>query len=110
MPVKQFRGDSWERAWLMTQANGAPVDLTGAAVRLFVRNARGDLALSATTGNGLIWLDAEAGRIDLAVPYAATENLAPGTYRFDVEVTLANGTRRTLEQDQLLVLEDVTHD
>jgi hypothetical protein len=45
----------------------------------------------------------------MLVPYSAT-GIAPGSYRFDLEVTLASGLRRTHEHDTLVVLEDMTHD
>ncbi|MEW6560396.1 MAG: hypothetical protein AB1412_09390 [Pseudomonadota bacterium] len=110
MPVKLFRGDTWTRAWRLEDAACKPIDLTGASARLQLRDSTGALAIEATTANALLTITALEGRIDLAVPYAATALLAAGAYRFDLEVTHASGIRRTYEQDSLVVIEDISHD
>lgn len=109
MPVKLFRGDTWTRAWVLQDAAGNPIDLTGASARLQLRAGDGTVALSASTADGRITLTPLAGRLDLAVAYADT-GLPVASYTFALEVTHANGVRRTYEQDVLSVLEDVTHD
>jgi DNA-binding IclR family transcriptional regulator len=107
--VKLYRGDTWTRAWLLTDEAGAAIDLTGATARLQVRDQAGSVVVSASTTDGRITITPAAGRIDMTVPYSAT-GLAPGSYRFDLEVTHASGLRRTYEQDALVVLEDMSHD
>lgn len=109
MAVKLIRGDTWTRAWELKDATGNPIDLTGATARLHVRDGAGALVISAATGDGRLVITPADGRIDLVVPYSDT-GIAPGAYRFDIEVTLPSGQRRTWEQGQLVVLEDVTHD
>jgi hypothetical protein len=109
MAVKLYRGDTWTRAWELRDAAGNPIDLTDAGARLQVRDATGAVVITASTADGRITLTPASGRIDLLVPYAATV-IAPGSYRFDLEVTHASGLRRTYEQDTLVVLEDVAHD
>lgn len=76
-------------------------------VRLQVRDSDGAVVMSASQSDGRIVIDGPAGRIDLIMPYAATE-VAPGTYRYDLEVTYPGGMRRTYEQQTLVVVEDVT--
>jgi DNA-binding IclR family transcriptional regulator len=107
--VKLYRGDTWTRAWLLTDEAGASIDLTGATARLQVRDQTGAVVISASTTDGRITITPAQGRIDMTVPYAAT-GLAPGSYRFDLEVTHASGLRRTYEQDALVVLEDMSRD
>jgi hypothetical protein len=109
MAVKLYRGDTWTRAWELKDAAGHPIDLTGASARLQVRDAAGAVVIAASTADGRLTLTPASGRIDMLVPYSAT-GLAPGSYRFDLEVTHAGGLRRTYEQDTLVVLEDVTRD
>jgi hypothetical protein len=109
MAVKLYRGDTWTRAWELKDAAGNPIDLTGASARLQVRDATGAVVISASTTDGRLTLTPASGRIDMLVPYAAT-GIAPGSYRLDLEVTHANGLRRTYEQDTLIVLEDMTRD
>ena len=109
MAVKLYRGDTWTRGWELRDAAGNPIDLTGASVRLHVRDASGSVVISASTTDGRLTITPASGRIDMLVPYAVT-GITPGSYRFDLEVTHANGVRRTYEQDTLIVLEDITHD
>jgi hypothetical protein len=109
MAVKLYRGDTWTRAWELRDAAGNPIDLTGSSARLQVRDAAGAVVISASTADGRLTITHASGRIDMLVPYAAT-GIAPGSYRFDLEVTHAIGLRRTYEQDMLVVLEDLTHD
>ncbi len=107
-PARIYRGDTWERAWALKNAAGAAIDLTGASARLQVRDDAGQVVISATAGDGLTITPAE-GRIELRIDFADT-GLAPGSYRFDLEVTHTDGVRRTYELNVLVVLEDVTHD
>lgn len=107
--VKLYRGDTWTRAWEIKDASGNPVDLSGATARLHVRDGQGNLVMSASTSDGRLTIQPTAGRIDLLVPKEATV-IAPGNYRFDIEVTYPSGRRTTYEQAVLVVLEDVTHD
>lgn len=107
--VKLFRGDTWRRSWVIQDAAGHPVDLTGAAARLHVRDAAGVKVMEASTADGRLTLQPAAGRIDLVMPSAAT-GVAPGTYRFDIEVTYPSGVRTTYEQATLVVMEDMSRD
>lgn len=109
MSVKVYRGDTWQRAWLLEDGSGAPIDLTGASARLHVRDDAGTLLVSASTADGRLTLTPAQGRIDMLVPASAMA-IAPGAYRFDIEVTFASGVRRTYEQDTLVVLEDISRD
>jgi hypothetical protein len=107
--VKIYRGDTWQRAWVLTDASGAPLDLTGASARLHARDAAGAKVMEASTADGRITLQPLLGRIDLVMPKEAT-GVAPGSYRFDLEVTFLNGVRQTYEQATLVVMEDMSRD
>ncbi len=106
--VQIFRGDTWMRRWELRTAGGTPTDITGATARLQVRDDSDSVVLSASTSDGRITVYGTQGRIDMVVPYAATESLAPGEYMYDLEVTFSYGTRRTIEQAVLAVAKDVT--
>lgn len=111
--IKHYRGDTWLRSWVIKDATGAPVDLTGASARLHVRPQEGtdtadDLILAATVGDGLT-ITASAGRVDLRVE-AADMVLDPETYRFELELTDGDGVVRTIEQGRLMIIEDVARD
>lgn len=111
--IKHFRGDTWLRSWVIKDASGAPVDLTGASARLHVRPQEGtdnadELILAATVGDGLT-ITADTGRVDFRVDAADMAALAIGVYRFDLEVTFIDGIVRTIEQGRLMIVEDITY-
>ena len=105
-PAQIYRGDTWLRSWIIKDSTGVPVDLTGASARMHVRNTD-DLTLSVSVGTGLT-ITADAGRVDLRVDAVDTAKFALTTYRFDLEITFADGIVRTIEQGRLIVVEDVT--
>ncbi len=107
--MRVIRGDTWQRAWVISDGAGAPVDLTGCAARLQVRDGTGALAAEATLVNGRLLLDALAGRVDLVMPAAVMADLL-GRYRFDIELTYSTGVVTTYEVGTLIVAEDVSHD
>ena len=112
--IRHYRGDTWLRSWVIKDATGAPVDLTGASARLHVRPQEGtdtadELILAATVGDGLT-ITADTGRVDLRVEAADMAALAIGVYRFDLEVTFADGIVRTIEQGRIMIIEDVARD
>jgi hypothetical protein len=109
MDVKLFRGDTWLRTWVLKDATEAPINLTGASARLYLRDSQQTIVLQATSANNLLTITPLEGRIDLQVPYSQM-NLPIGKYKFDLEVTHANGVRKTYEQNMLQLLEDVTYD
>jgi hypothetical protein len=102
--VEHTRGDTWERGYIIKDAAGAPLDLTGATVAMQVRDGGGVLVADLSTFCTITPL---AGRIDLVAP-AATMTLPIGTYRFDVQVTYAGGRVKTYDSSTLAILLDNT--
>lgn len=107
--VKLIRGDTLRRSWIISDANGTPVPLSGASARLHFRNAAKDLVAQASTVDGKLVIDDTQGRIDLNLPFTDTEILQPGSYKFDIEVTYPDNRRKTYESGTLLVSEDYSH-
>jgi hypothetical protein len=108
--AKLYRGDTWSRVWVLKNPVKQPIDLSGATARLHVRNNAKALIYAASTVNWDIVVDGTAGKLTLTVAAAETAAWAPGTYKFDLEVTHADGTVKTYESSALAVLEDQTHD
>lgn len=108
--VTLVRGDTWLRTWDLQDQARTPIDLTGVTARVQVRDWTDALVLSASTSDGRLTVTPSAGRVELRVPAAATESIAPGRYRFDLELTFSDGTRATYESATLLVQEDVARD
>jgi len=112
MAVKQVKivaGDTWDREWTHKAPDGTPIDLTGASARLHVRDADGNLVMEASTDNTRIVLGGVAGTAVMVMPKEVTA-VAPGSYKFDYELTYASGSRKTYEQNVLIVTEDRAHD
>ena len=108
--AKLIRGDTWRRSWIIKDETGQPIDLTGASARLQVRDKRDEVLAYARMDNGMITIDPLQGRIDMVVPASITKDFPIASHRFDLELTFADGTVRTIEQSTLQVIEDVTHD
>lgn len=109
MKVKVFRGDTWRRAWVLRDASGKTIDLTGASARVHIRDLSGLKVAEASTVDGRITIDGVNGRIDLVMP-ADVMNIYPETYVFDLEVTTAGGEVHTFDHSTLIILEDATCD
>jgi len=107
-PAQIVSGDTWARAWRLTDSAGRAIDLTGASARLHLRTAAGAKVAEAATTDGRVVIDPLAGRIDMRIP-AAAMRLPVGGYRYAMEITSADGTVRTIETNSLIVREDVTH-
>lgn len=123
-PVEEFRGDTWLRAWAV-RVDDNPIDIVGASARLHLKeNLDDDVPMFAVST-----IPSTVGRIDLSVEapsekYAngrtiiamrvekeALETLIPKKkYYFDLEYTFADGTRRTYEQNILILKKDATRD
>lgn len=82
-----FTNQDWNDGFLVLDANGAAVDLTGADLRLMVRANATDTAtlLSLTVGAGTLVLTVPTeGKLETNVPKATMETIAPGTYPYDL--------------------------
>ena len=108
-PVNLVPGDTWTRAWSLTNAAGVPIDLTGASARLHVRNAAGVKVTEASVIDGRISIDSLAGRINMSIPPAGTA-LTPGKLSYSLEITFADASVRTIETNTLQVVADITYD
>jgi len=106
-PDRLYRGDTMRRAWIIRDSDKAPIDLTGVTARVHIRDADGALRIAASTADGRITITPLEGRIDMLVEYPITA-IEPGSYRYDLEVTHADGTRQTYAQRVLIIYEDMS--
>jgi hypothetical protein len=103
------RGDTWIVQFAWTQPDGAPVDLTDATARLQVRDKTNVVRIDADTVSGTLTVGTN-GRVDMLIPAAIMETMDPGSYKFDLQITYANGTVQSTETLSLKVIEDMTYD
>jgi len=107
--MKHIRGDTWLRAWIYGGLE-SPIDITGASARLHLRTDKDVLVLSASTAGDYLTMTPLEGRIDLVVPAEKMSELVSNeTYLFDLELTLATGIVKTLEQGKLKISKDYTY-
>lgn len=71
--------------------NGVPVDLSGYAAALTIRDGQ-DVVIAMTTANGRIVLGGAAGTVTLTVAAEDTAALTPGTADYDLLLTSSGGT------------------
>lgn len=80
------------QAFSLTDSAAAPIDLTGAQLKMAIEPLAGAGLVEASTSNGRIGLaNAPAGQFELQVPASVMRTLAPGSYRHDLLLTLASG-------------------
>jgi hypothetical protein len=87
-------GETWVIDATYLDSAGEALDLTGATVEWVVATKQGVAAIvTATTGNGLIVVDAdpETGLATITVPYASHSAATPRGYLHESRVTLASG-------------------
>lgn len=90
--IEQFA--SWSLDLTVTDAAGAPYDLTGAGARMQIRAATGgDLFVELSTAGGEITIPAPAtdGKIELRLTPAETGALAFGSGLFDLLIDEVGG-------------------
>lgn len=82
-----------------------PLNLTGCTFRLSIKNSRtNELAVMATTSNGLLQLEPELGKIKLEL----IVNFSAGNYVYDIEMTMPNGEVISSDTCYLEIVQDVT--
>ncbi len=101
-----YRGDTLKYTW--SRAGSAP-DLAGATARMQIRDRYRNL-LADAAAVGSITIDPAAGTVTVTLPAAVTAQFPPGSHKFDLELTLADGTVVTVAAGFVQVLEDITHD
>lgn len=101
-------GDTFNGLQLTYTVNDAPVDLSEASIRLQLRRSVTDkrVALRLDTDNGgIVITDATAGQFTIP---AQIVNIAPAVYVHDLEITLANGTRKTRMVGEWPIVADIS--
>ena len=96
------------QSFAMTDASGAPLDLTGAALTMGLETAAGAGALVASTANGRIALvNAAAGQFELRIPASVMRTLTPGSYQHDLLLTFPTGAVRRVWAGPLMLVRGV---
>lgn len=99
----------FDAAFSFQSADGTPLNLTGASVRMDVRKAPGaaDAVLSLWPGAGIDLSEAATGRVKISVPHATMGAIAPGVYAFDM-IRIIGAARSLLCAGSITIREGVT--
>lgn len=97
--LRAVRGATFVEPLTITNRDGTPTNLTGAALR-WMAKARIDDAdvaakLTATSAGGtIVIVDAPTGSVRFAIPAATMDTLTPGRYAWTLEVYLGGTVTR----------------
>lgn len=100
------RGDTYNGAEFTITVNSSPLDLTGASFLCqFKSTPLSAPVLTFTLGAGISLVTPAAGvfKFDSQII-----NLPAGSYVYDVQITLANGTVKTYISGTMTIIEDVS--
>lgn len=104
------QGATFTKSITWKDSAGDPVDLTGYTARMQVRADPDTAEILELTTSGGITLGGVAGTIALLASAATTAALAPGIYRYDLELVSGAGVVTRLLQGRFIVDAEITHD
>ena len=93
-PENFICGDNWQIVGPLLDGTGAPLNLTGATIQWKLDTADGlanVLTLDNAGNGGVVVVEPSTATILVNVTAARSRDIAPGTYRDWLRVTLANG-------------------
>lgn len=109
-PDSYVQGDSFYRQWLVRDYAGNVVSLTGATIKVQIRNKNDALLAEGSTTDGRITVNTTKGEITLNIPHTnmnlVTTSQSPCYY--DLEITFSSGRRLTVDRAILSVLKQHT--
>lgn len=100
LDVQIWRGDTWSNVFILTQ-DGDPIDLSGATVKIDIRDAPGGSLVKTITGS-------VGGDDDNQITVDELIDIDAGYYWWDLEVEYVGGTVRTYLYGVFNVFQDVT--
>ena len=110
MPHEFFRGDDYTFVVPFVR-NGAPINLTGAAIRFMARRSDfdADPLITKSVGSGIAITNAAGGLAEVTIAQADTLGFSQAeALVYDIELTEASGRRTTTEKDRMFVKYDVS--
>ena len=100
------KGDTYEGAEEFTIIDADVPDLTGATIRMHIRNQNNDLVKSIDTSGGITITDAVNKKFKIN---AFDVELSACTYYYDIEVTFSNDVIVTYLKGTWTIIQDITY-
>ena len=104
-----IKGDTFNGVEFTLEVNSLPVDLTNASIKMYLKTQSKacDVVAKFTTDNGKLTItDAVNGVFQFDNQII---NINAGTYDYDIEITLNNGTIKTYIKGTWKILQDITN-
>lgn len=111
---KFYQGDDERRVIIWENPPGTPaVDLTGAAIRMQIRNKPADaedsvVIAEVSVGDGVTIINGPAAQFEVLFDRTKTTLLLAEQYCYDLEVTPLGGDRKTVLNGRILVGKEKT--
>lgn len=106
MTVSFKRGDSISLLFTAKDEDGIAQPLVDCTARIQIRDRAGNVYVESTD----LTIDEVGGTIAWEVPYEDTEDLDPGTYYSDLELTYETGERVSSATFPIKIVADITRD
>ena len=109
--IPMFQGDT---ETLVTTINkgASPQPLTDATIKFSVKRTEDAstylIQKSSDNSEEIEITDAENGVCKIYLIESDTENLSPGFYPYDIELTLPSGEKKTVAKEFLVIYQDIT--
>ena len=102
-----IKGDTFKQQVFTFSKNDAPINLTGASIKIQFKKNKSDssAALTLEIGTGITLTDAVNG--EFAIDEQIID-LTPGQYYYDIQLTQADSTVFTYVSGNINILQDVT--
>ena len=104
------QGTDFQQAFVVVDASGNPVNLTGAGAALQIRDYPGDpnALVSLNTNTGGLVITASTGTITAIIAEAVAATIVPGLYVYDLKLLNASGLTSRAFQGSVTVSPAVT--
>jgi hypothetical protein len=103
-----IKGDTWPGVSFTVIVNGEPLPLTGASIRMMLRNTSNAIKKTFTSevDGGITITDGEDGDFQIDEQII---DIPAGRYKYDIEFTLANGDVKTYIKGTWTITQDITY-
>ncbi len=98
-------GDNYSDKLFEIKLNNVAADLTGAAIKMRLFNGYYDPVELTTVNSKIVITDAVAGKFKVVF---GKISMQPAIYKYDIEITFADGTVKTWIKGNLKILADIT--
>ena len=101
----------WRHAPADPDAEGVPVDLTGASARMQFRRAQqSEVIVEATSSNGMISLGDDSGTIEIELPGDTTSEFTVKKAKYDLEIEMPDGRIHRLLEGAVTISPNITQE